>query len=192
MTVLWVKSATAHTRDRYAQFKKSQSHKQHIWFLPTHKLTHKNQKSCFQPTHRQNRKMQSEEEILKSKKVKNTAVRTVVLRHLLSQEKAQSLKDIENALAYTDRSSIFRTLKTFEENKVIHSIEDGSGMTKYAVCVEGCNCDPKDLHYHFYCTNCDKTFCLLDLPIPDIQLPKNFKLQQANMVVKGLCDYCNT
>ena len=81
-----------------------------------------------------------------------------------------------------DRSSIFRTLKTFEENKVIHSIEDGSGMTKYAVCAEGCNCDPKDLHYHFYCTNCDKTFCLFDVPIPNIQLPKNFKLQQANMV----------
>jgi len=70
--------------------------------------------------------MQTEEEILKIKKVKNTAVRTVV-----------------------DRSSIFRTLKTFEENKVIHSIEDGSGMTKYAVCAEGCNCDPKDLHLSF-------------------------------------------
>ena len=77
--------------------------------------------------------MQTEEEILKIKKVKNTAVRTVVLRHLLSLEKAQSLKDIVNALPYMDRSSIFRTLKTFEENKVIHSIEDGSGMTKYAV-----------------------------------------------------------
>ncbi|SFT07898.1 Fur family transcriptional regulator, ferric uptake regulator [Zhouia amylolytica] len=135
--------------------------------------------------------MQTEEEILKIKKVKNTAVRTVVLRHLLSQEKAQSLKDIENALTYTDRSSIFRTLKTFEENKVIHSIEDGSGMTKYAVCAEGCNCDPKDLHYHFYCMNCNKTFCLFDVPIPNIQLPENFKLQQANMVVKGLCDNCN-
>lgn len=40
--------------------------------------------------------MQTEEEILKIKKVKNTAVRTVVLRHLLSLERAQSLKDIEN------------------------------------------------------------------------------------------------
>ena len=53
--------------------------------------------------------MQTVDEILKIKNVKNTAVRTVVLRHLLSQEKAQSLKDIENALIYTDRSSIFRT-----------------------------------------------------------------------------------
>src|SRR5690625_7984561 len=97
--------------------------------------------------------MQTEEEILKIKKVKNTAVRTVVLRHLLSQEKAQSLKDIENALAYTDRSSIFRTLKTFEEYKVIHSIADGSGMTKYAASAKGCKCDPKDSHYHTYCTD---------------------------------------
>jgi Fur family ferric uptake transcriptional regulator len=135
--------------------------------------------------------MQTEEEILKIKKVKNTAVRTVVLRHLLSQEKAQSLKDIENALAYTDRSSIFRTLKTFKENKVIHNIEDGSGMTKYAVCAKGCNCDPKDLHCHFYCTNCDQTSCLFDVSIPQIELPQNFKLQQANMVVKGLCNNCN-
>ncbi|QXP57763.1 transcriptional repressor [Cellulophaga sp. HaHa_2_95] len=135
--------------------------------------------------------MQTVDEILKIKNVKNTAVRTVVLRHLLSQEKAQSLKDIENALIYTDRSSIFRTLKTFEENKIIHSIEDGSGMIKYAVCAEGCNCDPEDLHYHFYCNNCNKTFCLFDVPFQNIELPENFKIQQANMVVKGLCNNCN-
>src|SRR5699024_706281 len=119
--------------------------------------------------------MQTEEEILKIKKVKNTAVRTVVLRHLLSQEKAQSLKDIENALAYTGKNLIFITMKTFKENKVIPSIEDGSGIDKYAVCAKGWKCDPKDLHYHFYCTNCDKTFCLFDVPIPKIQLPENFK-----------------
>lgn len=135
--------------------------------------------------------MDKVEAILKIKKVKITAVRTIVLRHLMDKGKALSLKDIETELAYTDRSSIFRTLKTFEENKVVHSIEDGSGMTKYAVCPDGCNCDPKDLHYHFYCTNCDKTYCLFDIPVPQIQLPNNFKLQQANMVIKGLCDSCN-
>ncbi len=135
--------------------------------------------------------MDAVETILKIKKVKITAVRTVVLRHLLDKGKAQSLKDIETELVYTDRSSIFRTLKTFEEYKVVHSIEDGTGSTKYAVCPSGCNCDPKDLHYHFYCTNCNKTFCLFDIPIPNIQLPNNFKLQQANMVIRGLCDICN-
>lgn len=131
------------------------------------------------------------EEIFKIKKVKPTAVRIVVLRHLIDQKKAQSLKDIATSLDQTDRSSIFRTLKTFEDHKVIHSIEDGSGMTKYAVCVEGCNCDPEDLHYHFYCTSCEMTICLLDHPIPVVNLPINFKMAQANMVIKGLCDRCN-
>lgn len=135
--------------------------------------------------------MSTENEILKTKGVKVTAVRTLVLRHLLRQDKAQSLKDIQDVLIDTDRSSIFRSLKTFEENKVIHSIEDGSGMTKYALCAEGCNCDTEDLHFHFYCSNCNKTFCLFDLPVPHIKLPKDFKLFQANMVIKGLCDRCN-
>lgn len=131
------------------------------------------------------------EEMFRKKQVKPTAVRVVVLRHLIGQKQAQSLKEIEESLPQTDRSSIFRTLKTFEEQKVIHSIEDGSGMTKYAVCVEGCNCDPEDLHYHFYCTSCNITFCLLDYPIQAIRLPKNFKMEKANMVIKGLCDKCN-
>jgi len=131
------------------------------------------------------------EEIFKIKKVKPTAVRIVVLRHLIGQKKAQSLKYIETSLDQTDRSSIFRSLKTFEEHKVIHSIDDGSGMTKYAVCIEGCNCDLEDLHYHFYCTSCEMTFCLLDNPIPTVNLPTSFKMAQANMVIKGLCDKCN-
>ena len=112
--------------------------------------------------------MEKAEEILKVKGVNPTAVRILVLR-----------------------SSIFRSLKTFEEKKVVHSIEDGSGMIKYAVCPTGCNCDPQDLHYHFYCTKCGYTYCLLDNPIPIIKLPQNFKMQRANMVVKGLCNKCS-
>lgn len=131
------------------------------------------------------------EDIFQKKNVKPTAVRIVVLRYLLGKKEAQSLKDIETCLYQTDRSSIFRTLKTFEDHKVIHSIEDGSGMIKYAVCIEGCNCDPKDLHYHFYCTSCGMTFCLIDHPIPEVKLPNNFKMEQANMVIKGLCDHCH-
>ena len=130
------------------------------------------------------------ERLLAVKNVKPTSVRILVLAHLLKDAKAQSLKDLEVALYNTDRSSIFRTLKTFEEYKVVHSIDDGSGMMKYAVCAERCNCDPKDLHYHFYCTNCSLTYCLLDNPIPIVTIPENFKMHQANMVIKGLCDKC--
>ena len=57
--------------------------------------------------------MNKAEEILNIKTVKPTAIRLIVLRHLLEQKKAQSLKDIEDKLIHTDRSSIFRTLKHF-------------------------------------------------------------------------------
>jgi len=130
------------------------------------------------------------EKVLVKREVRPTSIRLVVLAYLLERSKAQSLKDIEQGLPDTDRSSIFRSLKVFEEKNVIHSILDGSGSIKYAVCAEGCNCDLADLHYHFYCTNCDLTYCLLDNPIPIIQLPQNFIMKEANMVVKGLCDQC--
>ncbi|NLR91428.1 Fur family transcriptional regulator [Flammeovirga agarivorans] len=136
--------------------------------------------------------MSKVDDILKLKGVKPTSVRIIVLDYLLDQGKAQSLKDIESGLVRTERSSIFRTLKLFEQHKLIHSIDDGSGMTKYAVCADGCNCELKDLHFHFFCISCQKTYCLTDYPIPQINLPKNFKMLQANMVIKGLCETCNS
>jgi len=128
---------------------------------------------------------------LKNNSIKPTAMRLLVLQFLTEQTKAVSLKDIELELNYADKSTLFRTLKTFQENKIIHSIEDGSGITKYALCLENCNCELKDLHYHFYCTQCDSTFCLTSVNIPTIELPINFKMNQANMVIKGVCSNCN-
>ena len=122
--------------------------------------------------------------------VKPTAMRLLVLKFLTEQNKAISLQDIEKAFERADKSTLFRTLKTFESNKIIHSIEDGTGHLKYALCLEGCNCSPIDLHYHFHCNTCKETFCLTELNVPTIELPKNFEMQQANMVIKGVCGTC--
>ena len=76
-----------------------------------------------------------EESILKDRKIKPTAARLLVLRELMEIDKAVSLKDLEQILVHSDKSTIFRTLKTFEQQKLIHSIADGSGVTKYALCL---------------------------------------------------------
>lgn len=131
------------------------------------------------------------EEIFKIKDVKPTAVRIVVLRYLLEQKKAQSLKDIEVGLDQSDRSSIFRTLKTFEDKKLIHSIEDGTGSMKYALCEEGCECEPQDQHIHFHCVKCGETYCLTKSKIPQTQIPTGFKASSASMVYKGTCANCS-
>lgn len=134
--------------------------------------------------------MLSQYKLLQSKHVKPTAMRELVLKILSYQTTAVSLADIENLFDKADKTTLYRTLKTFEENKLIHSIDDGSGSIKYALCKETCQCQPEDLHVHFLCTKCQQTYCLSEIAIPSISLPINFKLETINMVVKGICANC--
>lgn len=135
--------------------------------------------------------MEKAEKLLNSREVSATAMRILVLQHLMEQNNAVSLQSIEDAFKIADKSTLYRTLKTFEKNKIVHTIDDGTKQLKYALCLESCQCEINDQHYHFHCTQCQNTFCLTNQNIPQIELPKNFKMQQANMVIKGLCERCN-
>lgn len=127
---------------------------------------------------------------LKQRNIKPTAMRELVLKVLTEQSTVISLSDLEKEFEKADRVTLYRTLKTFEENKLIHSIDDGTGSVKYALCKETCMCNPDDLHVHFLCTKCHHTYCLNDISIPAILLPVNFKLETINLVVKGVCSNC--
>jgi Fur family transcriptional regulator, ferric uptake regulator len=127
---------------------------------------------------------------LKDRHIKPTAMRELVLSVLSEQNTAISLAELEQNFEKAERTTLYRTLKTFEENKLIHSIDDGTGSVKYALCKETCHCNPEDLHVHFLCTKCQHTYCLNDIAIPTISLPVNFKLETINMVVKGICANC--
>lgn len=78
------------------------------------------------------------ETMLVSKRINPTAMRLVVLDFLLEQASAISLTDIELGLERTDRVTLYRTLKTFEEHGLVHRIEDGSGVSKFALCAAEC------------------------------------------------------
>ena len=134
--------------------------------------------------------MKSNDNKLLNKNVKPTAMRELVLNALLEQNVAISLSDLEKKFNRVDKVTLYRTLKTFEEKKLIHSIDDGTGAVKYALCKETCQCHPEELHVHFYCLKCQHTFCLTDIPIPSINLPVNFSIENVNMVVKGVCSNC--
>jgi len=128
---------------------------------------------------------------LQNKKLRPTAMRLLVLEALLGQKTATSLSDLEKSFEKSDRVTLFRTLKTFQENGLVHGIDDGTGVPKYALCEEGCECDIKtDLHVHFHCRICNETFCLPKYKIPEIDLPEEFRPEEANLVVKGICGKC--
>ncbi len=128
---------------------------------------------------------------LEQKNIKPTAMRQLVYKVLSKQKKALSLYEIEKQFDNVERSTIFRTLRTFQDNYLIHSIDDGTGAVKYALCDDGCMCKHDELHVHFLCNKCAKTHCMKDMPIPQTELPEGFDFESANFVIKGICPNCN-
>ena len=136
--------------------------------------------------------MQTIEKFLESKDIRVTAMRLLIYKFLAQKEIAVALSDIENAFEKADRTTLYRTVKTFEEKAIVHQIDDGTGITKYALCEKDCNCKIEtDLHLHFHCNNCSETVCLTEHKIPQIKVPNSYISEDINLVVKGICDKCS-
>jgi len=131
------------------------------------------------------------EQRLESRRIQPTAMRLRVLRYLSDRRVAVSLSDLEHHFSNADRTTLYRTLKTFQEHGLVHQIYDESGSTKYALCAEDCTCTyPDDMHAHFYCSSCENTFCFQNLSLPTIDLPDGFKPSYGNFVITGQCPDC--
>lgn len=132
------------------------------------------------------------EKTLGDKSIRPTAMRILIYKYMASKETAVALTDIENAFEKAERTTLYRTLKTFEEKGIVHQIDDGTNISKFALCQPGCKCEiDQDLHLHFYCSHCEKTVCLTEHKIPHINLPTGYIAEDANLVIKGICDTCS-
>lgn len=132
------------------------------------------------------------EKTLDNKSVRPTAMRILIYKFMAGKQNAVALTDIENAFEKAERTTLYRTLKTFEEKGIVHQIDDGTNVSKFALCEPGCNCEiDQDLHLHFHCSQCDKTVCLTEHKIPHINLPAGYIAEDANLVIKGICDSCS-
>ncbi len=130
------------------------------------------------------------ETALISKKINPTAMRILVYEYLKTQAEAVTLGDIENSFEQSDRVTLYRTLKTFEQKGLIHKISSGSG-TQYALCDVNCSEDKhRDTHVHFICSQCKKTICLTQVQIPKIVIPPGFQFDEYEVLAKGICEVC--
>jgi len=128
--------------------------------------------------------------ILEKADVKPTSNRILVLKTILSAHNPLSLIEIETVLHTLERSSILRVLTLFLEHDIVHTIEDGRGVTKYEICHGHHNCMVGDMHPHFYCERCNKVYCFENLPIPHIEIPEEFHTRSVNFMLKGICPGC--
>ena len=129
--------------------------------------------------------------ILEAVGIRPTATRVLIYKSISNLTDPFSLADIENRLISVDKSTIFRTLIIFQEHHLIHSVDDGSGSSKYCLCRNQGECQETEEHCHFYCVKCRKTYCLDDNNTPNITLPNGFEMQQINYLVKGICSACS-
>lgn len=132
-------------------------------------------------------------DLLHKAELRITRPRRDVLKILVeSGDQAISSSDIEHTLSGIDRITLYRILKTFEESGLIHSVADGSGKTKYALCSHECTGgEHHDDHLHFYCRICDTTTCLDKVRLPSVKLPVEYTVEEKRFVIAGICKDCH-
>lgn len=131
--------------------------------------------------------------ILKHAQLSVTENRTKILELFVNVHTALSHADIEDKVGkQLDRVTIYRTLQTFVEKGIIHTIPTVDNSVLYALCKDDCSeGHHHDNHVHFICDKCSTTYCLDNVSIPTVQLPEGFTKNEINVLVSGICKNCN-
>lgn len=131
-------------------------------------------------------------EILRRKQLSVTDSRRKILSLFLEHNDALTHGDIEKKAGEKfDRVTVYRTLQTFEEKGIIHSIPTADNSIRYALCKDCTEGHHHDDHVHFICTACNRTICLDDVVSPRIELPKGYLAESVQVVIQGVCNECN-
>ena len=132
------------------------------------------------------------EVMLKKNSLSITESRKRILQLFLEQPGALAHGDIEKKAGEKfDRVTVYRTLQTFVDKGIIHTIPTADNSIRYALCKDECSAGHHhDHHVHFVCNNCNNTYCLDDVVTPEIKLPVGYSVQHVEVVVEGICKNC--
>jgi Fur family ferric uptake transcriptional regulator len=134
--------------------------------------------------------MEALEHLLEHHGVKPTANRLLIVRALEAAGRPLSLMELEAQLDTIDKSNVFRALTAFREAHLVHVLEDTGGGVRYELCHSHHRDQDDDVHVHFYCTRCHKTYCLEDTPVPPVTVPEGYVPESVSYLVKGICPAC--
>lgn len=115
------------------------------------------------------------DEIIKTKQIKLTTARVVLLEILKIANKPLSYEDIKSDISM-DKATFYRNITKFEEQGILNSFESNDKKRYFELRLIP--------HAHFVCINCNKIECLSDLEI---------KLEGYlvnNVIVNGKCQDC--
>lgn len=134
--------------------------------------------------------------ILKSKGLRVTQARILILDMLIQQQGPISHQHIERLLeqdeSHIDRVTIYRTLHSLTECGILHKITGLDRSYSYAYKSTSAHKDHEIEHPHFVCERCSHTFCLPNIDVPKIvPTPTGFELKYTEVKLFGYCPECN-
>ena len=131
-------------------------------------------------------------DLLKRNNLSVTESRKKILQLFLEHTGALAHGDIEKkAGAKFDRVTVYRTLQTFVDKGIIHSIPTADNSIRYALCKDKCTeGHHHDHHVHFVCSVCNITFCLDNVVTPELKLPAGYAAAHIEVVAEGVCKNC--
>jgi Fur family ferric uptake transcriptional regulator len=132
------------------------------------------------------------DDLLRRNSLSVTESRKKILNLFLNVQGALAHGDIERKAGEKfDRVTVYRTLQTFVEKGIIHTIPTTDNSVRYALCKDNCTeGHHHDDHVHFICLQCGATLCLEDVVVPEIKMRKGFSVNEIEVVVKGICLDC--
>lgn len=132
------------------------------------------------------------DELLKMNQLSITGSRKIILELFLQSDGALAHADIEKRTGEKiDRVTVYRTLQSFMEKGMIHTIPTADNSIRYALCRDNCSeGHHHDNHVHFFCRECSRTTCLDSVTVPDVRLPRGFRPLEKQMIVTGVCGDC--
>ena len=132
------------------------------------------------------------DDLLRRNSLSVTESRKKILNLFLNVQGALAHGDIERKAGEKfDRVTVYRTLQTFVEKGIIHTIPTTDNSVRYALCKDNCTeGHHHDDHVHFICHQCGATLCLEDVVVPEIKMRKGFSINEIEVVVKGICLDC--
>ena len=95
---------------------------------------------------------------------------------------AKIFSDLHPAIPSLSRATVYNTLNLFIEKKIVIPVQVDGPEARYDL--------SEPHHAHFHCVGCQTIF---DIPVDEVRIPeslKDFKVQEAQLLYKGLCPRC--
>jgi Fur family ferric uptake transcriptional regulator len=135
--------------------------------------------------------------LLREAGLRRTPVRVAVLDRVTSARQPLGAAEIIRRLGEeTDPVTVYRTLNTLAQHKLLHRVRGEDGAWRYAATGARERQHQEHPHAHFVCDSCGEVECLDRVPVPDDlvrpkSLGRRYDVRYAELVVHGVCPKCH-